>query len=169
MNKYLLLLLLVISAPTHAQWWNPFAPKTYQECVLTNMKGVTSDAAATAIMAACAAKDYPSAAPSTKSKCLERTLHDWEVANVQMSADITNLGTPYFLASVYNGNRQLSVSAITVIISAPNFRAAQEYSLCLQSPIVASSSGKAGISIAIVPSAGWGYSIKEVRGCEISK
>lgn len=42
-----------LPSPAMAQWWNPLAPKTYDECILKNMKGVTSDSAADMITLSC--------------------------------------------------------------------------------------------------------------------
>ncbi len=42
-----------LPAAAFAQWWNPLAPKTYDECILKNMKGVTSDRAADMVTLSC--------------------------------------------------------------------------------------------------------------------
>lgn len=41
---------------SHALAWSPFGPKTYEDCILQGMKGVTSDVAARTIQAACSEK-----------------------------------------------------------------------------------------------------------------
>lgn len=53
MPYFFLMLLIVFPGVCFAQWWNPLAPKTFEECVLKNMKGVTSDSAANMISMAC--------------------------------------------------------------------------------------------------------------------
>ena len=49
-----------------AQWWNPFEPKTYDECILENMKGVSSDEAAKEIRYSCLKKHSKSGAVSSQ-------------------------------------------------------------------------------------------------------
>ena len=52
----------------HAQWWNPLAPKTLDECILQNMKGVTSNDAATLVAQACARQFPPAESEEGKKK-----------------------------------------------------------------------------------------------------
>ena len=59
---------------TQATAWNPFGPKSFEDCLLNNMKGVTSDQAANAVIAACKIK-FPTqeknstSVSSNKIKC----------------------------------------------------------------------------------------------------
>lgn len=46
-----------------ASAWNPFGPKNFDDCIIKNMKGVTSDTAAISIRHACRQK-FPENAPS---------------------------------------------------------------------------------------------------------
>ena len=65
---------LGLSIQANAQWWNPLAPKTMEECILQNMKGVTSNDAAGLVAQACARK-FPkeeSEEGKKKKKLLER-------------------------------------------------------------------------------------------------
>lgn len=48
-----LLCILFNSAAVHAQMWNPFAPKNYEECLLKNVKDGMGDAAVRAVAVAC--------------------------------------------------------------------------------------------------------------------
>ncbi len=56
-------LLASLFTSAHAQWWNPLAPKTFEDCVLQGMKGVNSDQAANAVLLACQQK-FPGQANS---------------------------------------------------------------------------------------------------------
>lgn len=47
---------LIAPPQAQAQWWNPLAPKTYEDCVLKGMKGVSGDTAAMSVMGACRKK-----------------------------------------------------------------------------------------------------------------
>ena len=63
-----------VALAANAQWWNPLATKTLDECILQNMKGVTSNDAATLVAQACARQFPPteSAEGQRKKKLLER-------------------------------------------------------------------------------------------------
>lgn len=55
-NKILFLLTLTSSLITNsanAQWWNPLGPKTYEDCLLQNMKEGMSDLSAKLVINAC--------------------------------------------------------------------------------------------------------------------
>ena len=54
-NKIEVLLLLVLISPPCFSW-SLFGPKDYNECILENMKGVTSDTAATLVNKSCREK-----------------------------------------------------------------------------------------------------------------
>jgi len=60
-KKYLCI--YVLTACYSAQAWNPFGPNNYDDCIIQNMKGVTSDTAAAAIRYSCYQKF-----PDKKSK-----------------------------------------------------------------------------------------------------
>jgi hypothetical protein len=55
-RKFLISLYLAFIAPTSAYSQPLFGPKTYEDCILQNMKDVKSDDAAKAITSACAMK-----------------------------------------------------------------------------------------------------------------
>jgi len=80
----------------NAQWWNPLAPKTMEECILQNMKGVTSNDAAGLVAQACARK-FPKE-ESEEGKKKKNYLNDavWTL----------NLGNPA-ISLPMNGNRIL--------------------------------------------------------------
>jgi hypothetical protein len=73
MKKFLTAVtIILVATPSHA--WSLFGPKNFDECVLENMKGVTSDEAAIQIMGACSRKfskkkpTVEDATPKTSSK-----------------------------------------------------------------------------------------------------
>jgi hypothetical protein len=55
LNK-LLILLALFSLHFSVGAWNPFGPKNFDDCIIQNMKGVTSDTAAASIRHACRQK-----------------------------------------------------------------------------------------------------------------
>jgi hypothetical protein len=66
MKKIALMMLAVMSSPAAA---GLFGPSNYDECVLTNLKGVSSDMGARMVAAACARQfpdKKPAARPATK-------------------------------------------------------------------------------------------------------
>jgi hypothetical protein len=143
---------------TTAQAWTLFGPKNFDDCILENMKGVTSDQAAATIYASCSAKF-----PTEEKKCKLRNLSTSEKSNIRGSAKITDIGKPYFAADFYNGNSEITIDAATVTISAPNIKPSQKYDLYFSYPISPRSSGSAGISIQIFPTPdkwSWNVSIK---------
>lgn len=94
---------LVASPQAQAQWWNPLAPKTYEDCVLKGMKGVTSDDAAKLIASACDDKFYPTV-PTVACQGY-RNLSPAERALVkQGGGSLSREGTPYFTGRLYNGS-----------------------------------------------------------------
>lgn len=137
--------------------WNLFGPKNFDECVLENMKGVTSDTAATTIYAACDSKF----SEKSEKKCSMRLLTSSELSKITSKGSFTNIGSPYFSASFYNGNANVSIDAATIAISATNIKPPQEYTLTFLSPIAPKSSGTAGVTIQTAPTPNkWGWDVQ---------
>ena len=68
----LYLLLAILSQTNTANAWSPFGPANFEDCILANMKGVSSDSAASAIRSACRKKfpqesQQPSQTTSSRS------------------------------------------------------------------------------------------------------
>lgn len=139
-----------------------FGPSNYEECLLENMKGVTSDEAANAIKYACATKYSEKA---VKKRCKERELTAVEKSKVSGNASISNYGNPYFSGKFYNGNKAINISAVTVMIGAANIKPPQEYNLFLQYPINPMSSGDAGISVQVSPTKDFEWGIMSMKTC----
>jgi hypothetical protein len=73
MKSILLVCIMFLLAPLHAGAWSLFGPKTYEECIQANMKGIASDKAAAAVEEACyvqfqEAKDNAKAAAIEEKK-----------------------------------------------------------------------------------------------------
>lgn len=105
MIKYCLIIIACIYPSVSIGGW--LGPSNYDECVLESMKGVTSDAAAGAIVRSC------------RSKFSEKIPNDSEVpANVVGQLDgraaMTDYG--YFKGSIYNGNKDWTITQITVVL-----------------------------------------------------
>jgi len=152
------LLALGLMGYSAAHAWSLFGPKNFDDCILENMKGVTSDQAASTIYGSCAAKF-----PTEEKKCKLRNLTKSEKSNIRGSAKVTDIGKPYFSADFYNGNSEITINAATVTISAPNIKPSQQYDLYFSYPISPRSSGSAGISIQRLPTPdkwSWDVSIK---------
>ena len=64
--------------PAHAQWWNPFEPKTFEDCVLENLQGAPNDAKHV-IYAMCLEKFPPKDGCATRDATAEelKTLNAW--------------------------------------------------------------------------------------------
>jgi hypothetical protein len=106
----LVLLALLIGVPSvsFAGW---FGPSNYDECILESMKGVTSDVAARMIARSCQEKfpDKPKAQPRS------RELNSSELG--QITGRAGNSFGNYFGGNLYNGNRGLTISQITVVVT----------------------------------------------------
>jgi len=162
MKTAALIIAMLLSANTYA--WSLFGPKTYEECILQNMKGVTSDSAALQIKSACAVKF----SNEKDNSCTQRELRPEELQLVSGTGSFSNYsGRPYFSGNFYNGNQQITLTEIIVSIQAKNIIPPQSYSLYLEYPIGPLSSGTAGKSIQIYPENGRGsWSIVSVKTCK---
>jgi hypothetical protein len=118
--RSIFLALFFSTASAQAQLWGP---KDYQDCILKNMKGVTSDVAARAIANSCFQK-FPVA---TKPKCKTRKLRFWEIHFLTGSASIFFANGAWFDARIYNGAERVLVQELTFEISAENIKPGQRY------------------------------------------
>lgn len=80
-------MLLMLGFPLSTAFaWNPFGPKNFEDCVLQNMKGVTSDAAAAHIRMACIKKfprqpEQEKSAPTTRYGYPRIDIWDYEYSS----------------------------------------------------------------------------------------
>jgi len=66
--RILLALGVVLVSPlAYAQWWNPFGPKNYDECVLDKIKDVHGEEAVAALKESCMNKFPPESTPAEKA------------------------------------------------------------------------------------------------------
>ena len=142
--------------------WSLFGPRTLEDCILENMKGVTSDDAAKQIQFACYSKFSEIEAPK---KCKMREMTSQESGNITGNSSITNIGYPYFSGNFYNGNSVATVDEIVVGFRADNIKPAQEYALYLSSPISPKSSSTAGIRVQAIPTKNFEWIFKSLKTC----
>lgn len=160
MRKLVILFLILYLNQSYA--WSLFGPRSLEDCILENMKGVTSDDAATQIRAACMLK-FSDNEPTKKCKMREMTAA--EAKNVTGNASISNYSAPYFSGSFYNGNSVATIDEIVVIFRADNIKPAQEYKLYMQYPISPKSSGTAGSSVQLAPTKNFEWDIRSLKTC----
>lgn len=87
-------------------------PQTYEDCILEGMKGVTSDVAARAIMAACL-KKFPDAAPSVRAP--SRTpLPQSEVSLITIEVAVDRSARSRIYVNVHNGTRSWNVERMVL-------------------------------------------------------
>lgn len=141
--------------------WSLFEPRNYDDCILKNMKGVTSNDAALQIQVACMSK-FPQ---EGNKRCKLREMTTTESSKVTGNASITRVTGPYFSGSFYNANDTATVEAITVIFTADNIKPPQEYDLFLSYPIAPRSSQDAGISVQRMPDKNFKWGIKSIKTC----
>lgn len=142
-----------------ASAWTLFGPRSLEDCILENMKGVTSDDAALQIRVACMQK-FPGDEPK---KCKMREMTPAEANNVTGNASISN--TPYFSGSFYNGNSVATVDEIVVIFRADNIKPPQEYKLYLSYPIAPKSSNTAGTTVQLAPTKNFEWNFRSLKTC----
>jgi hypothetical protein len=85
MKKLLLVSLALCAQFADASW---FGPKNYDECITTNMKGVTSDYAAKAIVASCL-RMFPDAVKKSEQAKKPTTLGENELQEIRKTAKMT--------------------------------------------------------------------------------
>ena len=155
----LIIFLIFLFNIDSASAWSVFGPRSFEDCILENMKGVTSDDAALQIRVACMQK-FPGEEPK---KCKMREMTAAEAVNVTGNASISS--TPYFSGSFYNGNSVATVDEIVVKFMADNIKPPQEYKLYLSYPISPKSSNTAGTSVQIEPTKNFVWTIKSLKTC----
>lgn len=87
-----------------------FGPSNYDECVLENMKGVTSDQAARAIQVACR-KKFPVEKEDLRKY---ENITKEQRKNISGKAGI-EYGN-YFGGHLYNGNSDLTIKQVTIVV-----------------------------------------------------
>lgn len=65
-----------------AQWWNPLAPKNYEDCILKNMKDVSGDDATQAIKDACRQK-FPQELDANDRRILEKLAQESKLKDAE--------------------------------------------------------------------------------------
>ena len=155
MKKLLPIIFLILSACK-------YGPQNYDDCILENMKGVTNDTAAKLILNSCDEKfnkvEY--------KKCDEEEVPPWDrYGKITGNAHISDIGKPYFSASIYNGLSK-TISEINVSISGENIQPAQEYKLFLSTNIAPKSTGNPGVSIQAFPGSNFTWHITSAKVCK---
>ena len=116
-----ILFLMVVSNSCFA--WSLLEPKDFDECILENMKGVTSDVAAHQIRKSCRSKfPYPN---EKISECTLQEFTSSEMAKLQATGNV-NYG--YFKGNVYNGS-QKTIREILVIYKTSSKSESVEYKI----------------------------------------
>lgn len=151
---------------TNTLAWSPFGPKNYDECILENMKGTTDQTATVLIMQSCKNK-FPE--QSTGKPCTTRTLSEYELMSLQFTAgtvrEVSTVG-PYVTIDIYNGNKFISITELSIEISGKNLKSPQEYNLYLSSSIEPLSSGSAGGRIQTMPGNDWKFKPTSIKTCQ---
>ena len=106
MNKLLgILLLMFVSNSCFG--WSLLGPKDYDDCILENMKGVTSDNAAGQIRRSCKSK-FPHETQKTIA-CVSNPFTSSERSKLEGTA---NVSYGYLSGKIYNGSQKTIHSAI---------------------------------------------------------
>lgn len=166
--------------------WSLFGPKSYDDCIIQNMKGVTSDYAASQISRACRSKFPPEIPRPEKqpAKCKTRLMSESELKKItydktnggQFITDKgatlwdlletkNNINKPFFRAEIRNENDLASAEVITFMISADNINPPQEYEVVEGLPIDPRSRKIISFNLNTEPEKNPRWWIKSVRTC----
>ena len=88
-----------------------FGADSFDDCILKNMRGVTSDAAAAQIRRSCREKF----SENVEQKAKSHELKPWEVAAITGRAGL-GYGTRYS-GNLYNGNKDITVTQVQVQVT----------------------------------------------------
>ena len=140
--------------------WSIFGPKNFDECILENMKGVTSDIAAKAIGDSCYTK-FPEI---INCKTVE-VINPRDLYKITGTAEVGSYA--YFQARLYNGLDK-AIAEITFTISGEKINPPQQYKLYPSppNPLQPKSAGNFGTSIQSVPGKNFKWDITSVKVCE---
>jgi hypothetical protein len=143
-------------------------PQTRNDCILENMRGVTSDDAAIAIRNACNSKHTRHSIAPPKSECGTRPMTAKELAKLQIRARVKweDLSLNYLTFSVYNGNNT-SVEKMSVRIRDISFSAPQDYEVLGTRPLVRPSAAAQDliVSVASRPSDDFRFQLLSAETC----
>jgi hypothetical protein len=168
------LIFLLDVRQTSAGW---FGPATYQECILENMKGVTSDEAARSIRVACA-QQFPRPDTSPRpATCAARLLTKDEKHLLKAKwrtyehFSVTNEGNTYgdtaISVSLYNGNSNIALKSITVRLSKESDpgEVAQIYKIRVDIAALSTGGFEVIVPLGRYAPPDWSVKFPEVYGC----
>lgn len=102
-------------------------PKTYEECILKNVKGEETGEAVQAIQAAC--MELTLALDEPEQACRNLSSSELEKLQTDLSAKRYYNGDIYIELNVYNGNKSIGVEKVNLSVSANNYTKPREYEL----------------------------------------
>ena len=138
-------------------------PQNYNDCILENMRGLTSDDAAREVRRACLRKFDGRTFASAPSECRTRPMTATELANLQISGRTSYEGLKF---SVYNGNNT-SVEKMSVRITDISFSAPQDYTVLNGRPLVLPNAAAQDllVKVATLPSNEWRFELLSAETC----
>lgn len=158
MIKYCLIIIACIYPSVSIGGW--LGPSNYDECILESMKGVTSDAAAGAIVRSCRAKF--SEKPTSESEVPADV-----ISQLDGRAGMTNYG--WFTGTIYNGNNEWTITQLTIVLvpktkekSADRTLRAKEYNVNINAPPLTNT--KLNVEADGGGSSSFDWNIKSARG-----
>ena len=138
-------------------------PQNYNDCILENMRGVTSDDAAREVRRACHGKFGRRSTASATSECRTRPMTATELAKLQISGRTSYDDLKF---SVYNGNNT-SVEKISVRITDISFSAPQDYAVLGTRPLVLPNAAAQDLRVVVatLPSNEWRFELLSAETC----
>lgn len=122
---FLFFLLAIFSSYTHSDWFG--GPNDYDECILENMKGVESNAAAYAIRKSCR-KKFPEESNSEKLVPLPPKV----LEKIDGKAFMTSYG--WFNGSIFNGSENWHIASLRIRITDNVLETSRDYHTSFSTP-----------------------------------
>jgi len=121
----LFFLLAIFSSYTHSDWFG--GPNDYDECILENMKGVESNAAAYSIRKSCR-KKFPEESNNEKLVPLPPEV----LKTIDGKAFMTSYG--WFKGSIFNGSENWHIASLRIRITDNVLETSRDYHTSFSTP-----------------------------------
>jgi hypothetical protein len=113
MTKYPIIVVVVAGVCLSISWLIQSSSANYDDCILDGMKGVTSNTAALEVKKACRSK-YPENSELTALVSLNQE----QISRLRIEGKLLSSGGGNsFAARIYNGNSDLQLSSVTILIN----------------------------------------------------
>lgn len=142
--------------------WYVNTPHDLEDCILKNLKTGMDRTAVTYVKYACEKKFLPSR--DNISTCKDRALNADEISKIKGEGALTSYG--YFIAKIYNGNRNFALDKIVVSVEDKKSGSQQEYKT-FGDKIEPLTAGEISAALSPTPKEFGGWGIVSATICEL--